>query len=356
MSKRRKIGVLTFHKCINYGSYWQARCMVEGLCDHGFDAELIDHHSAGAARAEARCAFQPMLPVRSSREDMRGYAEKVRRFLDAFARLPLSPPVPLDRPERIGGYDTVVVGSDEVWNLSHPWYGGARVFYGDGLEARRLVAYAASFGSYSCHWGLDQYWTDRLKGFDALSVRDHNSYWLVNGTTGREPPLVLDPCLQFAEKIEAEASGEDEPFALIYGHSFPGWFAAAAKRWAARRGLRLRSIGYHNAFADEQMLEAGPFEFARLMRDARAVITNYFHGCVFALANRKPFVAATTEYRSNKLRDLTDMLRIPERIANRDLDFGAFEKLLDAAPPPHVYQRVGEARRQSREYLRAALA
>jgi hypothetical protein len=27
----RRVGVLTFHRCINYGSYWQARCLVEGL-------------------------------------------------------------------------------------------------------------------------------------------------------------------------------------------------------------------------------------------------------------------------------------------------------------------------------------
>ena len=27
------IGVLTFHRCINYGSYWQARCLAEGLAE-----------------------------------------------------------------------------------------------------------------------------------------------------------------------------------------------------------------------------------------------------------------------------------------------------------------------------------
>jgi hypothetical protein len=69
---RRKIGVLTFHKCINYGSYWQARCLVEGLRREGFDAELIDHQSERVARAEARCALQPVLPMRSAREQMRG--------------------------------------------------------------------------------------------------------------------------------------------------------------------------------------------------------------------------------------------------------------------------------------------
>ena len=56
-----KIGVLTFHRCINYGSYWQARCLVEGLRARGLDAVLLDHDSPRANRAEWRCAFQPML-------------------------------------------------------------------------------------------------------------------------------------------------------------------------------------------------------------------------------------------------------------------------------------------------------
>lgn len=354
--RRRKIGVLTFHKCINYGSYWQARCLVEGLRQQGFDAELIDHHSDRVLRAEVRCAFQPTLPVRSSRAHMRGYAAKVRNFLDAFAHLPMSAPVPLERPEEIADYEAVVAGSDEIWNLSHPWYGGARIFYGDGIEVPRLVSYAGSFGSYSCHWGLDEYWTGLLKGFDALSVRDRNSYWLINGTTGREPPLVLDPCLQFPEQIEAADPQDEEPFVLVYGHSFPKWFIAATKRWARARGLRLRSVGYHNGFADEQVLDAGPFEFAQLMRGARAIVTNYFHGCVFALLNRKPFAAATMDYRRNKVSDLAETLHMPERVLGEAVTQSAFERLLDDAPPPQVFARIAEARGRSREFLRAALA
>ncbi len=31
MASPLRVGVLTFHRCINYGSYWQARCLVEGL-------------------------------------------------------------------------------------------------------------------------------------------------------------------------------------------------------------------------------------------------------------------------------------------------------------------------------------
>jgi len=356
MALPKKIGVLTFHKCINYGSYWQARCLVEGLHESGFDAELIDHQSEIVARAELRCAFQPLLPVRTSRKTMRGYAGKVRKFMHAFRRLPLSLPIDLHRPEGMARYDTVVVGSDEVWNLSHPWYGGVPLFYGDGVNAQRLVAYGGSFGSYSCHWGLDEYWTSKLKSFDALSVRDENSFWLVRGTTGREPRRVLDPVLQFPDLPLAGEAPEGERFALVYGHSFPAWFVAALKRWARSTGLRLRSVGYHNGFADEQLLDAGPLEFARLMRGADAVVTNFFHGCIFALLNRKPFVTVTSDYRQHKLRDLTAALDARERIVERDTPQREFDRLLANPPPTGMFDRIAAARHQSREFLLGAVA
>lgn len=356
MNQRPRIGVLTFHKCINYGSYWQARCLVEGLRRAGFEAELIDHKNDHVRSAELRCAFQPMLPVRSSREHMRAYGRKVRAFRDAFARLPLSSPVALDRPEGMEAYDIVVVGSDEVWNLAHPWYGGKPLFYGEGLNTQRLVAYAGSFGSYSCHWGLDDYWTDKLRRFDALSVRDENSFWLVRGTTGREPPVVLDPVLQFPDIVRAPAEPAKQPFALVYGHSFPAWFVVMLKRWATAAGLRLRSVGYHNGFADEQLLHAGPLEFARLMGEARAVITNYFHGFVFALLNGKPFATVTSDYRRHKVRDLAASVGAEDRIVEEETSPRDLSRLLSEPPPSRVFDRIAEARQHSREFLRGALA
>lgn len=356
MGERRKIGILTFHKCINYGSYWQAKCLVEGLRARGFDAELLDHHCDGVSWAEARCAFQPMLPQRSSRADFRAYASKARRFVDAIGQLPLSKPFSLHEPEAVSGYDAILVGSDEVWNLSHPWYGGKPIFYGVGLEATPLLSYAASFGSYSCHWGIHDYWAEQLKRFDSLSVRDENSYWLVRGSTGREPQMVLDPCLQFHSIAKAAAPADTEPYAVIYGHGFSEALAVEARRWSSANKVKLVSIGYRNAFADEQKIDAGPTEFASLIAGARAVITNYFHGCVFALLNGKPFAAASTEYRQNKLRGLLGLVRAPYRLVDKDTPARELQRLLSTPPQPHVVDSLSEYRERSDAYLHAALS
>jgi len=60
--------------------------------------------------------------------------------------------------------------------------------------------------------------------------------------------------------------------------------------------VRLVSLGYANDFTDEQRIAAGPIEFARTMGGARAVITNFFHGCVFALINGKASLQLAMDY------------------------------------------------------------
>lgn len=351
-----KIGVLTFHKCINYGSFWQARCLVEGLRGRGFDAEILDHHCDCVSWAEARTAFQPMLPRRSARADFHSYSVKARKFADAIDKLPLSKRFSLDEPEAVSGYDAILVGSDEVWNLSHPWYGGKSIFYGVGLRAPRLVSYAASFGSYSCHWGIHDYWAEQLKRFDSLSVRDENSYWLVRGSTGREPQTVLDPCLQFDSVALTAAPVAEEPHAIVYGHSFPEWMAVQARRWSSTNEVKLLSVGYRNEFADEQRIDAGPIEFASLIAGARAVITNYFHGCVFSLMNRKPFAAASTDYRQHKLRGLVELLGAPHRLIEEQTSHSELNRLLDTPPLPNVLDRLSDYRGRSQAYLDATLS
>ncbi|HVJ02929.1 MAG TPA: polysaccharide pyruvyl transferase family protein [Sphingomonas sp.] len=350
----RKIGVLTFHRCINYGSYWQARCLAEGLRGYSAEPELLEHESAQVTRAEWRCAFQPLLPRRTAREDLPRYGAKARKFLAAFDRLPRSRPFPLDRPEELGPQEMVIVGSDEVWNLQHPWYGGKPIFYGEGLSTARLVSYAASFGNHDASAGLGPDWARSLDRFDAISVRDENSRALVREATGRDPALVLDPVLQFPP--EAEPGAAEAPYLAVYGHSFPRWYAEAVRRWAGQARLRLLSIGYRNEWADAHLIEAGPEDFARLIAGAAAVATNFFHGCVFALANARPFVCVGSAYRSNKLRDLTHGLGAARHLVDEETGPERIPDLLATPLDPAIPARIAELRARSDAYLRHALA
>ena len=120
--------------------------------------------------------------------------------------------------------------------------------------------------------------------------------------------------------------------------------------------MRVVSIGYRNALADEQRLDAGPAEFAALMAGAAAVVTNFFHGCVFALLNGKPFATAPSAYRFNKVRDLTAAVGATDRILASDAVDTQLDALLAAPPPPRVADAIAGLRARSHAFLDAALA
>lgn len=346
-----RVGVLTFHASINYGSYWQARCLVEGLRARGHDAVLLDHTSCAVRSAELRSAFQPALPERTPRGEQPALGRKVRAFAAAVHALPRTAAFPLDRPEGAGAFDTVVVGSDEVWNFAHPWYAAQPIFFGDGLRRRRLVSYAASFGN---HGGtLDVNWAARLRAFDAISVRDDNSRALVRNATGTEPALVLDPCLQFPAVLPDAEPSAGAPYALLYGHGLPEWFGAAARGWADARGVKLVSVGYPNAFAHESATDAGPLDFPALVAGACAVMTSFFHGTVFALHYGRPFIAAASPYRRLKLEGLTRSLGEEHRLVTHDTPAQIVADLLHQ--PPQAGDRIDAARDRSARFLEDAL-
>lgn len=355
MNPQPKVGVLTFHRCINYGSYWQARCLAEGLSERGYNTNIIDHDSRKVNFAEWKCGFRPVLPTPVPKSDYPLYRSKMEAFFQAFDALPFSRRFDLQHPEEMESYDLVVVGSDEVWNLMHPWYGRCALFYGEGVRARRLVSYAASFGNHEAAWGLEPQWADRLRSFDSISVRDQNSRYLIQNALGYDPTLVLDPCLQFSPRAEGAWRGPQQPFVAVYGHNFSAEFSRQVRDWAKPRGLKLVSIGYRNDWADEQWIEAGPHDFAHAIAHAKAVATNFFHGCVFSLRNAKPFVCEVTPYRSNKVRDLIAAVGGSRHLVTEDAPYANYDAALGQPLEPEISERIADLRQQSEAYLDQAL-
>ena len=116
------------------------------------------------------------------------------------------------------------------------------------------------------------------------------------------------------------------------------------------------SVGYSNDWADEQRINAGPIEFARLVAGARAVVTNFFHGCVFSLLYGKPWVTAPSEYRSIKIPDLASLLGVQSHVVDEQVSAASVAELLDTPMTPEVARRLQELRGRSEAYLHEALS
>lgn len=351
-----RVGVLTFHRCINYGSYWQAKCLVEGLRVAGYNAKILDHDSRQINIAEWKCAYQPNLPSTVIESDYPLYREKIEKFFQAFETLPLSHRFNINEPEQLQEYDAVIVGSDEVWNLFHPWYGKRALFYGGGIKAQRLISYAASFGNYPASWGLEQEWANRLQNFQSISVRDENSQTILENAIGVKPEMVLDPCLQFPIKADQSFNKFSKPYIAVYGHNFSDFFIREICRYAEEKKLPLISIGYRNDWADEQWITAGPDEFASFIAGAKAVATNFFHGCIFALQNEKPFVCETTPYRYIKIQGLMKKINGEKNLVYEETPFDIYDNNLSEPIDPEIVKNIQKLRERSKAFLDMALA
>jgi hypothetical protein len=169
--------------------------------------------------------------------------------------------------------------------------------------------------------------------------------------------VVLDPCLQFP--LPAAASFEEPAlprYIAVYGHGFSAAFVKSVRRWAKPKQLALISIGYRNDWADRQWIDAGPHEFAHFIAGAEAVATNFFHGCVFALRSKKPFVCESSWYRGNKLRSLMERVGGEHHLLTEQAPASTCDALLGKPLASAIVDRIERLRASSRRYLDEALA
>ena len=355
MAVSQKIGVLTFHKCINYGAYWQARCLVEGLQSRGNAVTLLNYRSLRITRQEWMWAVHRGKPRSGHRPTWAQLFGKLARFIHSQSQLPYSRPFSINRPKTMEEFDLIVVGSDEVWNFHNPWYRGDPLFFGAGLRAARWVSYAASFGSYPASDKLPKGYADLLRDFSEISVRDNNSRVLVRDSTGADPQLVLDPCLLWTPAPKTSTPVVRTPYAVVYGSNFSDEFVRQTIQWSRDQNVRLLSLGYFNSWAHENRLATSPSDFAHLVRDSRAVATNFFHGCIFALRFAIPFVCEAEPYRWIRMRDLLDTVGDPTRMKLPDTNRNDLENQLNRPIEKAVLSRIESLRSISHNYLDRAL-
>lgn len=97
-------------------------------------------------------------------------------------------------------YDAVIIGSDEVFNCTQEdaSWGTSMALFGEGIESRKIISYAASFGYTTenriIQYGLYTRIKDNLQKFHAISVRDENSVQIVKTCWGLNRVRTLIRC------------------------------------------------------------------------------------------------------------------------------------------------------------------
>lgn len=338
-----KAGIITWHKEINHGAVLQAYATQCFLEQHGHDAVLLDHQrseismddrpSEKLARWSKKLTPSKIRTVLETRKWNREKALVFRSFRERYIH-------------QGGSYsdqqdlDIAIVGSDMVFDF----YEGYNPYvYGFGIDAPKIISYAASFGYTTHELLLHCEHRDEIRngiaGMTAVGCRDENTMQLVRELVPSiEPVKTIDPVLLYGFAEEASTWGKSsnfgKPYILIYSYSFnmdSRDEIAAIRKLAKDLNCVVVSIGYWHPWCDYNV-NADPEQFVRLFADALFVVTDTFHGTVFSIIFEKQF---RTVIRKNsfKVRDLLDDLSATSFIAKNPCDIEiAVRKPVDFGP------------------------
>lgn len=311
-----RVALLTFHRGINHGSALQAYCLQEVLRGYGHEVSILDYvnREHGRIDREAFLYFKPWLSARANLRRLQNVRKvrAFRRFQERELNLHRVNGV-LPSGER-DGYDALVIGSDEVWNLNKPWMREDLIYFGQGLAFPRVVTYAVSCGDFDRPEALPGGVPELVRAMTAISVRDHNTKALVDGLTGGSAPLVADPTLLYPATNLVEEVREEQPYLLAYLNFLSAAHAAVLRTVARENSWKTVAASYPHAALDESHVHVGVGAWLGYFKQARAIVTNTYHGTIFAILSGRPFAVLDPGPKRLKIASLLEQLGLSERL------------------------------------------
>ena len=249
-------------------------------------------------------------------------------------------------------FNIFIVGSDQI--IRHPWHHNF-IYYLDWVRGNKtLLMYAPSFG----HSNLGMNKTEKryakkcLDRFDALSVREHSGADIFKREFGFDNvPVLCDPTMlldaaDYQPIIDASEPVETNKEYVAY------YLLDASSDVLAELGDKYQLV---NAYRDEHGNFRPIGQWLSIIKNAKYVVTDSFHGSVFSMIFHRQFVTLTTDRRGNDRID-TLMRLVGE---NRLRDYkqivpeSAFDSKLDYKK---IAKNISDAQARGYDYLKNALA
>lgn len=224
-------------------------------------------------------------------------------------------------------FSDVLVGSDQLWLPS----GLATNFYNlkfvpDGVNK---IAYSASFGVSKIPSYQRNRTRDYINRINHLSVRENAGARIIKELTGRDAQVILDPTMVIDREdwdksiTNREIVEGDYIFCYFLGNN-PSQ-REEVRKLAEEKKLRIvvlrhldEYIPEDENFGDIAPYDVGPAEFVNLIRHAKYVCTDSFHGSVFSIIYHKQFIsfnryADGTNSRNSRLDTLFSNIGVSRR-------------------------------------------
>lgn len=300
------IGVITFHHSLNCGALLQAWALRKYLRILGHKVDIVNYRKIGwnelfaidkrNFRAFIRSTYYTIRIVTLNLLPELLRRRQFRRFLSENMKIGRS--VSREDLPRLG-YSHWICGSDQIWNPK--FNGNDETFFLDFVpEGGRRIAYGPSFGTESFTPESSRRIGELLKRFDRISVRERTGVEIVRNLCGKSAELVCDPTMLLG--VDSYQRLERVPIARL-PNRYVAVYLVGAHTWALQMATKVAKdrnasvvllqggmmARWHTSGEVNRISVLGPSEWLYFIHHAEFLVTNSFHGTVFALQYHVPF-------------------------------------------------------------------
>jgi len=372
-----KICILTQEPGHNYGGILQAFALQFYLKQEGYPVETVQHCGnqhisfrkilSILKQAVKKYIFRQKIDKIAPDWMYKKQQNRIYQHLQSFIahNIVQTPYIKDFRKLNRRKYEAYIVGSDQVWRPRYNKYLFNEMFLsfvkGDNLKR---IAYAVSFGVSDMEFSEEQIKkvSEFLSKFDAISVREDSGVDLCRNYFHAEAQHVLDPTMLLStsdylaliseeekQKVESrKQNGELFVYVLDSSQELSQLVQQIANEFQGQPYYFLPAL-------NETTIMPSVTAWLKGFADARFVVTDSFHGTVFAILFNKPFLVYANQKRgATRFHSLLKMFHLEDRLVI-NMEESVITKIKNPIDWENVNQILERERAFSSAFLKNAL-
>ena len=368
-----RIGILTLPLHTNYGGILQAYALQTVLARMGHEVVIIDEPIRQLKSSKKRIFKRIIKKIigrpttifweKYSFENYPIVSQNINKFINRYlSRTVVSSPLELKEAD----FDAIVVGSDQIWRpIYYANINNAYLDFAKDWKHLRRIAYAPSFGTDRWEYTEEQtkQIAELLHKFEAISVREESGIDLCQRHLGVKAILVLDPTMLLSKddycnlikNTDTEApKGELLKYVLDESDQLTALLSYISNE-KQMNTFSVKGKPFSEGAKAEDCICPSIETWLRGFRDAKFVVTDSFHACVFSMIFNKPFcVVGNTSRGLARFNSLLKIFNQDFRMVDSLLEYQERAILINQSPNVDFEKLL--IKKESLDFLRKALS
>ena len=356
----KRLGLVTYSNTLNnYGQMLQTLATIEFFRKRGYEVSLLRERLSFLSSIKRRIGKMVHTILRSCGiEKMNDFQKwwKVSiaehkqhpRYFENFRNEYFNLKSLTKNQIKKENFDVLVAGSDQIWSELNPYM----YLYFKTTDVKK-ISIAPGIGITSYNDDQINLIREYLKDYSFITVRENAGKEMCH-RAGREAEIILDPTFLLSS-LEYDLFAEDmkikDDYLFLYMLGADTALQMdAIYDYAKVNNLRVVYVASQGRFDEREKLFATVPQWLYLMKNAKYVITNSFHGMALSIIYNKKFlvlpITGKTKKMNDRIENLADIFSLQQQIYNGDISAVCNE--ID-------YNRINDIIRDNKDHINQML-